>query len=63
MYKFDHDKEMTLLRFDDDSGNARGFLSFFAVHGTSLYEVSSFDVISWACLIHTTFAEQYFDKR
>ena len=31
---------MTLLRFDDVEGHARGFLSFFAVHGTSLYEVS-----------------------
>ncbi|KAF8829653.1 hypothetical protein HHX47_DHR3000992 [Lentinula edodes] len=37
-YEFDQDKELTLLRFDDASGNARGFLSFFAVHGTSLYE-------------------------
>ena len=39
-YEFDQDKDMTLLRFDDLSGNARGFLSFFAVHGTSLYEVN-----------------------
>ncbi len=31
---------MTVLRFDDASGNARGLLSFFAVHGTSIYEVS-----------------------
>ena len=37
-YEFDQDKDMTLLRFDDNNGNARGFLSFFAVHGTSLYE-------------------------
>ncbi|KAJ8074439.1 hypothetical protein PM082_015340 [Marasmius tenuissimus] len=37
-YQFDQDKDMTLLRFDDTSGKARGFLSFFAVHGTSLYE-------------------------
>ncbi|GJJ09908.1 hypothetical protein Clacol_004132 [Clathrus columnatus] len=37
-YEFDQDKELSLLRFDDVSGNARGFLSFFAVHGTSLYE-------------------------
>ncbi|THU89409.1 Neutral/alkaline nonlysosomal ceramidase [Dendrothele bispora CBS 962.96] len=37
-YEFDQDKDMTVLRFDDDSGEARGFLSFFAVHGTSLYE-------------------------
>ncbi|TBU52258.1 Neutral/alkaline nonlysosomal ceramidase [Dichomitus squalens] len=37
-YDYDQDKDLTLLRFDDESGNARGFLSFFAVHGTSLYE-------------------------
>ncbi|KAL0572394.1 hypothetical protein V5O48_009572 [Marasmius crinis-equi] len=37
-YQFDQDKDMTLLRFDDTSGKSRGFLSFFAVHGTSLYE-------------------------
>ena len=39
-YQFDQDKELSLLRFDDAQGNARGFLSFFPVHGTSLYEVS-----------------------
>ena len=39
-YEFDQDKDMTVLRFDDNNGNARGLLSFFAVHGTSLYEVS-----------------------
>ncbi|KAH8110485.1 Neutral/alkaline nonlysosomal ceramidase [Phellopilus nigrolimitatus] len=38
MYQYDQDKDMTLVRFDDADGNARGFLSFFAVHGTSLYE-------------------------
>lgn len=38
-YAFDVDKEMTLLRFDDGEGRARGFLSFFPVHGTSLYQV------------------------
>lgn len=38
-YQYDQDKDMSLLRFDDASGNARGFLSFFPVHGTSLYEV------------------------
>ena len=38
-YEFDQDKDFTLVRFDDaESGNARGFLSFFAVHGTSIYE-------------------------
>ena len=40
-YQYDQDKELSLIRFDDVDGNARGFLSFFAVHGTSLYEVSS----------------------
>ena len=39
-YQYDVDKDMTVLRFDDASGNARGLLSFFAVHGTSLYNVS-----------------------
>ncbi|KAI0364819.1 Neutral/alkaline nonlysosomal ceramidase [Pilatotrama ljubarskyi] len=37
-YEFDQDKDFTLLRFDDASGSARGFLSFYAVHGTSIYE-------------------------
>jgi len=37
-YQFDQDKEMTVLRFDDAAGKARGLLSFFAVHGTSIYE-------------------------
>ena len=38
-YQYDQDKEMTVLRFDDMNGNARGLLSFFSVHGTSLYIV------------------------
>ncbi|KAI0764296.1 Neutral/alkaline nonlysosomal ceramidase [Trametes elegans] len=37
-YQYDQDKDLTLLRFDDESGNARGLLSFYAVHGTSIYE-------------------------
>jgi len=37
-YQYDQDKEMTVLRFDDTNGKARGLLSFFPVHGTSLYE-------------------------
>ncbi|THH28983.1 hypothetical protein EUX98_g5201 [Antrodiella citrinella] len=37
-FEYDQDKELSLLRFDDAQGNARGFLSFFPVHGTSLYE-------------------------
>jgi neutral ceramidase len=41
-YQFDQDKDITVLRFEDATGNARGLLSFFAVHGTSLYEVSRF---------------------
>jgi len=41
-YQYDTDKDMTVLRFDDKSGNARGLLSFFAVHPTSLYNVRNF---------------------
>lgn len=41
-YQYDQDKELSLLRFDDAQGTARGFLSFFPVHGTSLYEVNGF---------------------
>ncbi|KIY52549.1 Neutral/alkaline nonlysosomal ceramidase [Fistulina hepatica ATCC 64428] len=37
LYEYNQDKEMTLLRFDDADGDARGFLAFYAVHGTSLY--------------------------
>ncbi|TFY76333.1 hypothetical protein EWM64_g7679 [Hericium alpestre] len=37
-YQYNQDKDLTLLRFDDASGKARGFLSFYPVHGTSLYE-------------------------
>jgi neutral ceramidase len=40
LYQYDQDKDLSLVRFDDASGDARGFLSFYAVHGTSLYEVS-----------------------
>ncbi|KAF9047592.1 ceramidase [Panaeolus papilionaceus] len=36
-YEYDQDKDMTVLRFDDNNGRPRGLLSFFAVHGTSLY--------------------------
>jgi neutral ceramidase len=39
-YRHDQDKDMTVLRFEDAAGRARGLLSFFAVHGTSLYNVS-----------------------
>ncbi|KAF9221073.1 Neutral/alkaline nonlysosomal ceramidase [Gyrodon lividus] len=37
-YQYDQDKELSVLRLDDTIGNARGLISFFAVHGTSLYE-------------------------
>ncbi|KAH9976114.1 Neutral/alkaline nonlysosomal ceramidase [Lactifluus volemus] len=36
-YNSDQDKTLTLLRFHDSQGNKIGFLSFYAVHGTSLY--------------------------
>ena len=47
-YEYDQDKDLTLLRFDDASGNARGFLSFYAVHGTSIYEVCGRERV-WTC--------------
>ncbi|CAE6505603.1 unnamed protein product [Rhizoctonia solani] len=40
-YKYDQDKELHLLKFKGENGADRGFLSFFAVHGTSLYEAST----------------------
>lgn len=39
-YQYDQDKELSVLRLNDATGKARGLISFFAVHGTSLYEVS-----------------------
>lgn len=39
-YQYDQDKELSVLRLNDVNGIARGLISFFAVHGTSLYEVS-----------------------
>lgn len=44
-YDGDQDTALTLLKFADASGAARGFLAFFAVHGTSLYEVSLLSVL------------------
>ncbi|KAJ8662384.1 hypothetical protein O0I10_002078 [Lichtheimia ornata] len=35
-YKYDVDKEMTLLGFRDQDGNGLGFLNWFAVHGVSI---------------------------
>lgn len=59
-YQYDQDKEMSLLRFDDASGNARGFLSFFAVHCTSLYQnntLVSTDNKGMAAYLYESFVE------
>lgn len=57
LYEYDHDKDMTLLRFDDENGLARGFLSFFAVHGTSIYEVNDrYIYISRASLTRVSYS-------
>jgi neutral ceramidase len=59
-YEFDQDKDMTVLRFDDTNGNARGLLSFFAVHGTSLYEnntLVSADNKGMAAYLYESFVE------
>ncbi|TFK97318.1 Neutral/alkaline nonlysosomal ceramidase [Pterulicium gracile] len=36
-YQHDTDRDISVLKFDDASGKARGFMSFYPVHGTSLY--------------------------
>ncbi|KAF8608399.1 Neutral/alkaline nonlysosomal ceramidase [Ceratobasidium sp. AG-I] len=53
-YQYDQDKDLHLLKFKGSDGVDRGFLSFFPVHGTSLYEnntlVSSDNKGMAACL-------------
>jgi neutral ceramidase len=44
-YDGDQDTTLTLLKFADASGAATGLLAFFAVHGTSLYEVGLLSVL------------------
>jgi neutral ceramidase len=39
MYDGDQDWTVTVLGFEDVGGEAKGLMSFFPVHGTSLYEV------------------------
>ncbi|KAG2015237.1 ceramidase [Coprinopsis cinerea AmutBmut pab1-1] len=59
-YQYDTDKDMSLLRFDDANGNARGFLSFYAVHGTSLYmnnTLISTDNKGMAAFLYENFVE------
>ncbi|KAJ8515814.1 hypothetical protein ONZ45_g6805 [Pleurotus djamor] len=59
-YEFDQDKDMTVLRFDDANGQPRGLLSFFAVHGTSIYEnntLISTDNKGMAAFLYESFAE------
>ncbi|RDB20798.1 Neutral ceramidase [Hypsizygus marmoreus] len=59
-YQYDQDKEMTVLRFDDANGKARGLLSFFAVHGTSLYNnntLVSTDNKGMAAYLYEAFVE------
>jgi neutral ceramidase len=46
-YQFDQDKGLTVLRFNDAFGNARGLMSFFAVHGTSLYNLGSLGILKF----------------
>ncbi|OJA15101.1 hypothetical protein AZE42_05573 [Rhizopogon vesiculosus] len=38
MYEGDQDWTVSVLGFEDTNGGARGLMSFFPVHGTSLYE-------------------------
>jgi neutral ceramidase len=39
MYEENQDTTVTVLGFENVDGDAMGLLSFFPVHGTSLYEV------------------------
>ncbi|KNZ74462.1 Neutral ceramidase [Termitomyces sp. J132] len=59
-YQYNQDKEMTVLRFDDINGNTRGLLSFFPVHGMSLYEnntLVSTDNKGMAAFLYESFVE------
>lgn len=58
-YAYDQDKTMTLIKFTGSSGD-RGFLSFFPVHGTSLYQnntLVSTDNKGMAAYLYENYAE------
>lgn len=40
-YKFDVDKEMTLIKFEDQEWGAVGSFNWFATHGTSMSRTNS----------------------
>ncbi|MBW0473732.1 hypothetical protein O181_013447 [Austropuccinia psidii MF-1] len=50
-YKYDVDKDFDLIKFSDGSGKRpRGFMSWFAVHGTSLFRtLVASDNKGWFC--------------
>ena len=52
-YQYDQDKDMSLLRFNGANGNARGFISFFPVHGTSL------SMVRVLCVIEGVLTNEY----
>ncbi|KAG8733489.1 hypothetical protein FRC11_005782 [Ceratobasidium sp. 423] len=56
-YKYDQDKDLHLLKFKGADGTDRGFLSFFAVHGTSLYEAISSDNKGMAAYLYEAYAQ------
>ncbi|KAG8961490.1 hypothetical protein FRC03_005332 [Tulasnella sp. 419] len=62
-YPGDLEKELSLLKFTDSAtGVDRGFLSFFAVHGTSLYmnnTLVSTDNKGMAAYLYESFMEPY----
>lgn len=37
-YDSDQEDEFAMIRFNDDTSDPKGLLSWYAVHGTSLYE-------------------------
>ncbi|KAK0558626.1 hypothetical protein OC844_005007 [Tilletia horrida] len=59
MYDSDLDDEFALIRFDEDA-KAQGFLSWYAVHGTSLYEnntLTSTDNKGLAAVLYETMTQ------
>jgi neutral ceramidase len=42
MYKYDVDKNMTLIRLQDKTGKDIGMINWFAVHGTSMNNTNQF---------------------
>ncbi|KAH8926210.1 Neutral/alkaline nonlysosomal ceramidase [Atractiella rhizophila] len=59
-YQYDQDKDMQLIKFVAADGTEKGFVSFYAVHGTSLYQnntLVSGDNKGYAAYLYESFVE------